>query len=180
MQQFWFAGGRVAPARLHAPGLVVPETAAGRDFPVGLLAGQPHFEIVGFTGRKADIATAQNDLAIRQLQCLQNTLGVPGQLLQCLVRLFGAHKLYHFHLFKLVLADHAAGVASITACLAAKTGTVAGKTHAAITQLRIFKDPISGHIGYRYFSGGNQVVTLLSFQPEQVFFKLWQLSCATQ
>ena len=56
--------------------------AAGRYLPIGLLAGEPDFQIVGLGHREADVARAQADHAVGQFQSLQDAFRVGRELLQ--------------------------------------------------------------------------------------------------
>ena len=83
MHQTGLFVGFAAATRLHATSLEIPHVGAGRDFAVGILRRDPHFQIVGFACAEAHIAGAQNDLTVRQTQKLKNLLGVAGHLFQC-------------------------------------------------------------------------------------------------
>src|SRR5690606_3991929 len=47
VDQLGFAGGGVAPAGLHAAGLKILAIAAGGNFTIFVLAGEPDFDVVG-------------------------------------------------------------------------------------------------------------------------------------
>ena len=47
-----------------------------------------------------------------------------GQFLERRIGAVGRNELYQFHFFELVLANHAAGILAIRACLRTKTGRV--------------------------------------------------------
>src|SRR5690606_23069330 len=61
VQEFRLAGDGIAPTCLHATRLEVTEVAARGNLAVGVLARQPHFEIVGLARGEADVTTAEND-----------------------------------------------------------------------------------------------------------------------
>jgi hypothetical protein len=82
------ARGGIAPARLHAPRLEIPEVAARGDLAVFLLARQPHFQVIGLRAGESDVAAAQRHHAVRQLQPLQHGFGVTGELFVRGLRLF--------------------------------------------------------------------------------------------
>ena len=95
--------------------------------------------------------------------------------------------LHHLDLVELVLADHAARVATVAAGFRAEAGRVRGQLQ---RQVRLGDDFIAHEVGQRHLGGGDQVQrdafgfgrALLSafFNGEQVFFKLGQLTRAAQ
>ena len=88
--------------------------------------------------------------------------------------------MYQFHFFELVLANHAASIATIAARLTAKTGRVAGEFNAIIAQLSVFENPVPGDISHRHFGGWNQVEIVLCMELEYVLLKFRQLAGALQ
>ena len=51
-------------ADVGPPGLEVTKPAAGADLPVGVLGGQPYFEVVGLLAAEAQVAGAEQHAAI--------------------------------------------------------------------------------------------------------------------
>ena len=165
------------PARAHAPGLEVPAVAAGGDFAVAVLAGQPDFQVVGDGGGEAGVAGGQDDAAVRQLQALQHDFGVPGQFFEGVVRAVGVGDLHQLHLLELVLAEHAAGVLAVGAGLGAETGGVGGVFE---RQFGFVDDLAGDQVGERDFAGGDQVAGAFALDAEQVLLELGELAGAHQ
>ena len=105
-----------------------------------------------------------------------------AQAFQCVVRFIGVHDLHQLDFFELVLAYHAARIASVRAGLAAEAGGVRD-----ILQRQLFqrRDGVAHHVGHRNFGGGDQVeifytcIAHMAWHFEQIFFKFWQLAGAT-
>ena len=57
----------VAEADIGPPGLEIQEVAAGGNLSVGVKAGQPNFDVVGFGGAETNITGSQANNAVRQL-----------------------------------------------------------------------------------------------------------------
>ena len=66
MNEFRFAAALGAEADVGAAGLEVGAVGTGGNFPVGILTGQPHFEVIGFCGAEAHVAGTQGNGTIRQ------------------------------------------------------------------------------------------------------------------
>ena len=79
-----------------------------------------------------------------------------------------------------MLANNAAGVASIAAGLTAEAGCVAGVANALPTQLCIVENAVSRHIRYRDLCRGNKIVTLIRIEAEKILLELGQLAGAAQ
>src|SRR4051812_25927911 len=62
-------------AGFHAPRLEIAAYRAARYFAIGILTGEPHFEIVGHARAEAHVAGAELHHAVRQRQAPQNLLG---------------------------------------------------------------------------------------------------------
>ena len=103
-------GLRGPVANVRSPRLKRFEIRAGRNLPVQLLAGQPHFKVKGLRGRKPGIACAQEHAPVWQFQRFENLFGIAGQPLVLRVRLFRPRELDQFDLLKLVLANDAARI----------------------------------------------------------------------
>ena len=125
VNEFGLAGLRMAITRLHPPRLKIQIVAARRNFAIALLARQPDLEVDRLRRAETDIAGAQHDGAIRQIETLQHRLGVRGQFFVRLPASFGGDDLHDFDFFELVLADDAARIAAVAACLAAETRRMA-------------------------------------------------------
>ena len=122
---FLAAGGSVAD--VGAAGLEGLEVGAGADFAVGLLAGEPDFEVVGFGGGEAHVAGAEEHAAVGQAEEFEDALGVAGEALVLGVGVFGAGEFDELDLLELVLADHAADVLAVLPASAAEAGGVGEK-----------------------------------------------------
>ena len=176
MRQFRLAGSRIAPARLHAAGLEIAAVGAGRNFAIGVLRGQPDFQVKCLGGTKAHVATAQQHAAVRQAQFLQHSLCAKGHALVFGVGFLGFADADQFHFLKLMLANHAAHVATTAAGFGAKAHRMRG--HPQRQSLGI-EDVVAHDIGQRHFAGGNQIpLVLAQLGGKQVLLELGQLPSA--
>ena len=107
MNEFRFFACRIAPSGPACASLEFVEIAAGGNFAIALLRRQPHFEVVSEIGAESKIAAAKRDLAIRQFQHLQHSLGMTGKLFQRRGGILRSCDLHEFDFLELVLADHA-------------------------------------------------------------------------
>ncbi|CRD57893.1 hypothetical protein BN126330174 [Stenotrophomonas thermophila] len=178
MRQLRLAGGRVAPARLHAAGLEITTVRARGNLAVGFLRRQPDFQVVGLDGREAHVAGAQQHLAVRQAQLFQHHFSAAGHALVFGIALFRATDRDQLDLLELVLADHAAHVAPAAAGLGTEAHRVGG--HAQRQALGI-DDLVAHDVGQRHFRGRDQVARGIAHGGlEQVVLELRQLAGAAQ
>ena len=99
-----------------------------------------------------------------------------GQRFQRIERRFRAHDLHHFHLVKLMLADHATGVTAIRTGFRAKARGVRAVAHRQLLGLHQF---VAHEVGHRHFGGGHQIKGVFATRhAEQVFLELGQLAGA--
>ena len=164
---------RSAEAGVHPAGLEVPGVGAGGDFPPRLLPGQPHFQIEGAGGAEAGIAGGELDPAIGQAEQRQHFFGAGGHAFLLGHRLIGMDDGDHFHLLELMLAQHAAGVASGGAGFAAEA---VGQRGHADRQAGFRHDGIAHRVGQRDFRGGDQPAAIGG--TEAVFGEFRQLAGA--
>ena len=102
----------VAIARLHATCLEGAEVGTGGNFAVSVLRRQPDFKVVGFGRREAHVAGTQSHASVGQFQFLKNDFGLASQFFMRLGGFFRMNNLHQFNLVKLMLADHAAHIAT--------------------------------------------------------------------
>ena len=172
---FFVVGGFFrAASGVHAARLKVAAVAARGNFAVFILSGHPHFQVVGFGGGESDIAGAQRHHAVGQFQVAQNGLGVGGHFLQCFGGFFGVGDLHQFNFFKLMLAQHSAGVLAVGPGFAAKARRVADK---AQRQVGAGDGFVAHQIGHHHFGGGNQV-ELVALGEEEFVAEFGELSGA--
>src|SRR6185437_6406679 len=114
-----------AEPNVGPPRLKIREVAAGADLAIRLLAWKPDLEIIGLGRTETEVAGAKAHDPVRQLERLQDGLGVTGELLVILLRTRGLRDLHQFDFLELVLANDAADVFSVRARLAAEAGRVA-------------------------------------------------------
>ena len=145
----------VAILDVGATGLEVAAIGAGADLLVGVVARQPNLDVVGLTGREAQVAGAQANHAIRQAQLLQQVLGLSGHALELLVGLLRLGKLDHLNFVELVLANDAAGVATGGTGLLAEAG---GEGGVAARQGVGVEDLAGVQVGEHDLGGGDQEV----------------------
>src|SRR3954470_10694828 len=85
-------------AGFHAPPLEIAAYRAARYFAIGILTGEPHFEIVGHARAEAHVAGAELHHAVRQRQAPQNLLGSGRHALELVARRLGAGDRYELDL----------------------------------------------------------------------------------
>ena len=71
-----------------------------------------------------------------------------------------------------MLTNEASRISPITSCLAAKARRVRGVFETALTQLGVFNNAVSQHVGDRDLCRGNQVVPRIPLELERVFSEL--------
>ena len=145
----------VAILDVGAASLEVTAVGAGADLLVGVVARQPDLDVVGLTGREAQVAGAQANHAIRKTQLLQQVLGLGGHALELLVGLLRFSELDHLDLVELVLTDDAAGVATGGTGLLAEAG---GEGGVAARQGVGVEDLAGVQVGEHDLGGGDQEV----------------------
>ena len=103
---------------------------------------------------------------------------VPGpDVLKLSVGLLGGAKAHHLDLLELVLADHAARVLSVRACLGPETRRVGDVTN---RQLVSIENDVRCEIRNRHLGRRDQVERRLVGRLELVFLELGQLPCSEQ
>ena len=162
-----FLGADGGPSRLE-----IATDAATGDFPVSPRPRQPHLEVVGPAGGKAEVGGAEVQDPIGQLQRLKHGLCIRRDLLVRLLGVIGVHKPIQLHLVELVQADQATGVAAVAAGLTAEAGAVSG---VAQGQLICRDDFIPVQGGHRHLSGWCQPEVVLR-ATEAFLGELGQLS----
>src|SRR6185295_15941215 len=116
------AAVRGAVAEVGAPGLEVGAVRAGGDLAVGVLAGEPDFEIVGLGCGEAHVAGREADAAVGEVELFEDALGVARQLFERGEAGLGGRQVDQLDLVELVLADEPADVLAVRAGLAAEAG----------------------------------------------------------
>ena len=171
----------VLDASAHAASLECFAIRTGRNFAVHVLRRQPHFQVKGLGSAKAHVARAKRNNAVRQAELLQNAFGIGHHFVQVLVAFFRTNNANHFHLVELMLADHAARVATVGTGFRAEARRMSRNLD---RQLVGTQELAANHVGQGHFSGRDQVhlfpVAFLSalFRSKKVFFKLRQLTRA--
>ena len=115
---------------------------------VALCAGD-----VGFGGAEADVTGAERHHAIRQVEALQDLLGIADEQLELGVRVLGLHDVHQFDLLELVLADHAARVLAVGTGFAAEARRVRS---VAARQRAGLEDRFPREVRDRHFGGRDQ------------------------
>src|SRR6185369_13261263 len=85
-------------ANIGPASLKVSKIAARRNFTIGILSGQPHFEIVAFCGSESHVSGAMNDNSIWEFKALQDFLGISSQGFEVAVGIFHLRELDDFYL----------------------------------------------------------------------------------
>ena len=163
-------------ANRRPPRLEIAAGAAAGNLPVGAGPRQPYLQVVGAAGREAQIARAELDLAVGQLQGLKHRLGIGGDLLVGRRRLLRAHEPIQLNFVELVQANQAAGVAAVGAGLAAEAGRVGGVFERQLIR-RQYLIAVQG--GHRHLGGGGEPEVVLG-AAEAFLGELGQLARAQQ
>lgn len=146
-----------------AASLEVEAVGAGADFAVGVLPGEPHFEVVCFGGVEAGVAGAERHYAIGEFEFLEDGLRVGGHGFEFVEGVLGAYELDHLDFVELVLAQHAARVLAVGACFGAEAGRVRGVVD---WELGVVNDFTGVDVGQRDFCGGNEPEVLIAVEFE--------------
>jgi len=122
----------------------------------------------------------QQHHAVRQAELAQDGLGVADHLFERRSAVLGLHDLHHLDLVELVLADHAARIATGAAGLAAKARAVRRQLD---RQFAGSEHLLPHRVGQRDLGGRDQVLLALFFvaataDPEHVLLELWKLASA--
>ena len=144
----------VLEAGLQASRLEGLAIAHRADLAIGVLRGQPHFQVVGLGGAKTHVARAQAHHAVRQSELLQHGFGVARHFFQRVVALVGVHDLHHLDLVELVLADHAARIAAVAAGFGAEARCVGREFD---RQVGLGHHHVAHKVGQWHFAGGDEV-----------------------
>ena len=102
----------MAIARIHAPPLKITAIRDAGNFTIGILPGQPDFEVIGLARTKAHIASAELHHPIGQFEPLQHFFGALRLALKFGFAAFCINNADQLDLGELVLAYHTASVAS--------------------------------------------------------------------
>ena len=102
---------------------------------------------------EADVARAQRQHAVRQLQQFQHFRGVARQFLERGIGLVRPHDLHELDLVELVLADQSARVLAVGAGLRAEAGRVRDQLE---RQFGRIEDAVAREVGQRHFRGRDQ------------------------
>ena len=152
--------------------LEVYKVGAGRNFTVFAVAWEPYFDVVSLGRAETDVPGSQGNHTIWKAQCLKHFFCIVGQAFEFFPGMIRMCEFYHFNLVELVLTDDTAGITTGRACF----GTEAWAECAIFYRKVLFgEDFISVVVGYRHFSGWNEVIVGV-FQVEHVFCKLRQLT----
>src|SRR5215831_172797 len=169
MDELRLAASAGAKLETCATSLKRLRVAARRDLSIGLLARQPHLEVVRFGRSKTHVAGAQEHAPERKLQAFQHFLGIRAERLQLVVRLLGRRQLHQFDLVELMLTDQATDVLSVRPRLAAKTRRVRRVTDGQIAAVENFA---AMQVCQWYLCGRNQIQIPFARDLEQVGFEL--------
>src|SRR2546425_6027997 len=161
---------RWAEPDLRPPRLEVAERRARADLAVGVLAGQPHLEVVRLLGTEPQVRRAEGHDAMVQSEPLQWRLRVANQLLQGRVRVLRTLEPDQLDLVELVLPDDPLRVLAVAARLAAEARRERGVLQ---WELGALEDLVAMIVRHRHFCGGAAVVT--GSRLEEVLLELRQL-----
>ncbi len=153
---FFGAFGLVAD--VGAASLEGLEIGAGTDLAIGVLAGYPDLQVVGFGRTEAHVACAEQGAAVRQAEAFEDDLSVAGEGFVLGGGVFGAGELDEFYLLKLVLADHAADVLAVAAGFGAEAGGPGAKAQGAGAEVEGF---VAEEVGDGDLGGGDEPVVVI-------------------
>src|SRR5205823_2276802 len=148
-----------------------------RNLPIRLLAGKPHFQIVGLRRGKSEITCTQLQPAKRKLEPLQYFFRVPGQRLQLRIRLLRRRQLDELHFVELVLPNLASDILSVRSGFASETRGVCGVTN---RQVPAIENLAAMKVCERHFSRWDQIQIPVAGDFEQVGLEFRQLSSALE
>ena len=163
----------VAILDVCAARLEVAAVRAAGNFFVCVVAGQPHLDVVGLARGKAQVARAQRNNAVGQLELLQQIFGFGSHALELGIGIFGRGKLHHLDLVELVLANDASRVAAGRASLFAEARRERGVPLRQIGSIEHFARM---QVGKHDFSGGDKEV--VAGNVIRVVFELGKLARA--
>ena len=157
----------VLVAGIHAPGLEVAADRAGRDFAIGVLAGQPDLDVVSLAGAKTHVARAQRHGAVWQAEPLQHFLCALRHALVFGDRAFLVGDGDQLDLVELVLAQHAAGVAAGRARFRPEARGERGEPQ----RQPVMRDDLLAHqIGQRHLRRRDEAEPALAMRREEQVF----------
>src|SRR3989454_11465666 len=160
----------VRPTASPLPRLEVAERRARADLAVGVLAGQPHLEVVRLLGTEPQVRRAEGHDAMVQSEPLQWRLRVANQLLQGRVRVLRTLEPDQLDLVELVLPDDPLRVLAVAARFAAEARRERGVLQ---WELGALEDLVAMIVRHRHFCGGDEVVT--GSRLEELLLELRQL-----
>lgn len=166
--------GRGAVTTLEAVGLVGVEVGDGADFEPTLLGFAVDFEVVAEGGGEADVAAAEAEDAIGQLELEEQAFDVVEHFLVGTGGVFGrvdAHELYFGELVKAVEPAHVFAVAAGFAAEALGVGAILDG------EVALAEDDVAVDVGDGHFGGGDEV-EVVGLAVVHLAFFVGQLACA--
>ena len=128
--------------------------AAGRNLAIGVLARQPHLDVVRLRRGESHVAGAQLHRAVRQLETLEHFFRVQRQRFELVVRLLRRRQLDELDFVELVLANQSADVLAVRSGFASEARRVGG---VADRQLAAVENLAAVQVRQRHFGRRNQI-----------------------
>ena len=170
-----FAFG-VLEAEVEPAGLEILEIGATGDFEVGVLAGSPDLDVVGFGAAEAEVAGAKLDDAVMEAEELEHLLGIGGERFEFRVGGLRGGELDQLDLVELMDADEAAGAEAGRPGLAAEAGRVGDEI---LRQIGEREDFLAVEVGDGHLGGGGEV-ELVALAAVKLLLELGQLAGADE
>ena len=154
MDKFRAAAGTFFTAYLSPAGLVIGKITAGRNFPVGILTGKPHFKIIGFGSRETQVPGTQFHHPVMQVKFFKDGFGVFDQFIKLCGRFLRSAKFDQLHFIELVLPNQSLRVFALRTRLSPEARSVGGITDG---QRLLFQNFIAMKISNRNFCSRDKV-----------------------
>src|SRR6185295_11264912 len=123
-----------------------------RDLAIGILARQPHFNVISFRRGESEVAGGKRDSAIRKTEFLEHRFSIARQRFEFVIRILRASDLHQLDLVELMLPNKPASVLSVAPGFGPEARRVRGHLYRqpAAVQYFIGIDVRERHFGRRY------------------------------
>lgn len=143
----------VLEAQIHATCLEVFKIGATRDFEIGVLSRRPDFDIVGASGTEPEVACAEFDHSIGEVEGLKNSLGIGCEGFERGIGMIGVANFDKFNFVELMHANEAASAESGGTRFASETWGIGGVLDRQVCERKNF---LAMEVGDGDFRSGNE------------------------
>ena len=172
MYEFRFSFRITAETNISTASLEVQEVGAGRNFTVAVCCRQPYFQVISGCRAKAQVTGAKTNYTIGQAQKLQHFFCIEGESFQFIPRFFRFGEFNQFYFVELVHTNQATSIATCSASFCTEAAAVCGVSDGQFCRSQDF---ITMIVGYRNFSGRNEI-HIAVFQFKHIFCEFRQLT----